>query len=409
MRVNAITQAPRHRDWERSACQDIIARARSGYNPGLRTAMRALPRVTSHRLLFVLAVLGLALAAARGTGPTAPAATFAARIAQLSEPGGYFDTDNLISNEQSYLHVIPGLRQAGVTGGAYIGVGPDQNFSYIARVRPAIAFIVDIRRDNLLLHLLFKALFTEAQTRAEYLALLFGRAPPPHLDEWRSAAVDRLAAYIDSTRPPSSTAALDARIETRIASFGVPLSRADFATIHRFHQRFMAAGLSLKFESTGRPSRSYYPTYRDLLLETDRARHHWNYLASEDDYQFLRGLEGRDLVIPVVGNLSGPSALASIARLMAQRGDRLSAFYTSNVEFYLFGDGTFPHFIANLSRLPRGPNSVIIRSVFGGFTPIDAAPGYYSASILQRVDELVSGFASGRYRAYSSLASSQRQ
>ena len=53
------------------------------------------------------------------------------------------------------------------------------------------------------------------------------------------------------------------------------------------------------------------------------------------------------------------------------------------------------------------PNSVIIRSVFGGFTPVDAAPGYYSASILQPVDELVSGFASGRYRAYSSLTSSR--
>ena len=81
-------------------------------------------------------------------------------MAQLSERGGYFDTDNLISNEKSYLHVIPALRDGGVTGGAYIGVGPDQNFSYIAQVRPAIAFIVDIRRDNLLLHLLFKALFS---------------------------------------------------------------------------------------------------------------------------------------------------------------------------------------------------------------------------------------------------------
>ena len=96
-------------------------------------------------------------------------APFASLVEQLSEPGGEFDTDNLISNEQSYLHVVPALEQAGLAGGVYIGVGPDQNFSYIARIRPAEAFIVDIRRDNLLLHLLFKAIFVTTKNRVEYL------------------------------------------------------------------------------------------------------------------------------------------------------------------------------------------------------------------------------------------------
>jgi hypothetical protein len=82
-------------------------------------------------------------------------ARFADRIAALSEPGGYFDTDNLVSNEASYVRVVPELVQRKVRGGAYIGVGPDQNFTYIAATRPSIAFILDIRRDNMLLHLLF--------------------------------------------------------------------------------------------------------------------------------------------------------------------------------------------------------------------------------------------------------------
>src|SRR5438093_5508360 len=103
---------------------------------------------------------------------------FAATIAQLSERGGYFDTDNLISNERSYLHVVPGLKALTPSGGAYIGVGPDQNFSYIAQVRPTSAFIVDVRRDNLLLHLLFKAIFARARNRAEYLCMLTGRPVP---------------------------------------------------------------------------------------------------------------------------------------------------------------------------------------------------------------------------------------
>ena len=99
---------------------------------------------------------------------TKTATSFAALIDRLSEPGGDFGGDNLISNEQSYLQVMPALEGRHVTGGAYVGVGPDQNFSYIAQVRPAVAFIIDIRRDNLLLHLLFKALFAISPTRVEY-------------------------------------------------------------------------------------------------------------------------------------------------------------------------------------------------------------------------------------------------
>src|SRR5688572_9427141 len=84
---------------------------------------------------------------------------FAKLVARLSEPGGYFDSDNLVSNELSYQHVMGAMRRLKVGGGAYIGVGPDQNYTYIARVRPKIAYMIDLRRDNLLQHLLYKSLF----------------------------------------------------------------------------------------------------------------------------------------------------------------------------------------------------------------------------------------------------------
>jgi hypothetical protein len=329
--------------------------------------------------------------------------TFASRIAQLSERGGFFDTDNLISNERSYLHVVPALRESGASGGAYIGVGPDQNFSYIAQVKPAIAFIVDLRRDNLLLHLLFKALFAMSDTRAEYLSLLFGRPLPAPASQWRTADLDKIVAYVGGTRlTDAAVTQLQARIDEKIKTFGVPLSDADVATINRFHRRFVAAGLPLKFQTTGRAPQSYYPTYRDLLLETDRQGHRWSFLASEDDFQFVRSLERRDLVIPVVGDLAGPSALAEIGRLMASRGERLSAFYASNVEFYLFADGKFPRFVENLEHLPRTSRSLIIRAVFGGFG--QSTPGYYSSSLVQPVDRLLQGYASGSFHSYSELA-----
>ena len=329
--------------------------------------------------------------------------TFAARIAALSEPGGFFDTDNLISNERSYLHVVPDLVRRGVQGGAYIGVGPDQNFSYIAHIRPSIALMVDIRRDNLLLHLLFKALFELSPTRADYLAWLTGRPMPSATAASRPQPVEAVVAGIDAARPMSGAemASRHERVRRVITSYGVPLSAADVATITRFHQRFIDEGLSLQFNSTGRAPQPGYPTYRDLLLERDGDGVRRSFLVSEETYRVVRQLQASGRVIPVVGNLAGPTALSAIGRFLEARKESLSAFYASNVEFYLFRDGSFPRFIANLAKLPRAPHAVIIRSVFGGSgTPL---PGYLSASILQPVQQLLDGYGRGEFRQYREL------
>src|SRR6516162_6245494 len=99
-------------------------------------------------------------------------------IEQWSEPEGYFDSDNFISNETSYLHVVDDLRARVTPGGIYLGVGPDQNFSYIVHTRPMLAIVTDIRRQNMVEHLWYKALFALASNRVEYLALLVSRTPP---------------------------------------------------------------------------------------------------------------------------------------------------------------------------------------------------------------------------------------
>jgi hypothetical protein len=354
-----------------------------------------------YRLLFTLAVGATLLQGASGSTRVQGRATFAAQIAALSESDGYFDTDNLISNERSYLQVLPELQRLRVRGGAYIGVGPDQNFSYIAAVRPAIAYIIDIRRDNLLLHLLFKSLFAHSRTRIEYLALLFGRAVPGDLEQWRHAGIERLVNYIDEAGTPDSARV---RIDDGVSQIGVPLSREDLATIERFHRRFIDAGLGLRFQSKGRPPQSYYPTYRELLLETDSLGQRRNYLASEEAFQFVKSLQARDRVIPVVGDLSGPSSFSAIGRVLSEQGEHVSAVYASNVEFYLFGRGAFPRFVANLGRLPRNDRSVIIRSVFGRYALLDTRARDASISRVQLLKELLEGFAAGRFQRYDELA-----
>ncbi|RPJ82555.1 MAG: hypothetical protein EHM13_08745 [Acidobacteria bacterium] len=158
--------------------------------------------------------------------------TFPATIGQISEPGGYFNTNNLISNEKSYLQVVPALREAGLSGGVYLGVGPDQNFTYIAQTRPSLAFIIDIRRDNMLLHLLFKALFRMSESRADYLSMLFGRPPPDHAARWKHADIERIVEYIDATAaPPEATATVQARVRAAIRGIGLPVTEADLDRI----------------------------------------------------------------------------------------------------------------------------------------------------------------------------------
>ena len=339
---------------------------------------------------------------------TAAQESFSSRVAALSEPGGYFNTDNLISNERSFLHVVPELRalsRQASTGGAYLGVGPDQNFSYIAHLRPSIAIIVDIRRDNLLLHLLFKALFAEAPRRVDYLALLTGR-PIPTSAGWAQADVARIVRDIEPAPPLSAgrIAELRARLTRTIEGFGVPITAAERATIDRFHRRFIADGLALRFNTTGRAPQFDYPEYRDLLLERDLHGVRQSFVATEESFQFVKSLQSRDLIVPIVGDLAGRTALAAVGRFLAASQRKVSVVYTSNVEFYLFREGSFAAFVENLSRLPRQPGSLVVRSVFpSGGTGLVLRPGYNSVSMTQPIDTMLDGYRKGLFGQYRDL------
>lgn len=331
--------------------------------------------------------------------------TFAALIEQLSEPGGYFDSDNLISNESSYLHVLGRMRQLGVRGGAYIGVGPDQNFSYIAHVRPEVAFLIDIRRDNLLHHLFYKALFQLSRNRIEFLCLLFGRPLPEDPARYEGRRVEDLVDYIDDT--PARVELFETaaqRIRAVVPTWGYRVSDQDLDTIRRIHAAFFRAGLDLRFTSRGRAPRTYYPNYRDLILATDLALRQGNYLAIEENFRFVKEMQAQHRIIPVVGDLAGPHAMRAIGREIERRNLFVSAFYTSNVEYYLMIDGIFEQYAANVATLPHRPESVIIRSYFGrGFAHPQNVSGSYATQLLERFETFDAETLAGGYTSYDDL------
>ncbi len=342
--------------------------------------------------------------------PVPPAITdFAKLIERLSDHGGYFDSDNLISNEASFQHVMGALRKRNVTGGAYIGVGPDTGFTYIAQIRPKLALMTDIRRDNLVQHFWFKALFGLARNRTEYLCLIFGKPVPADLAEWNNKPIAAIHEYLDKVPKKAELfAATQKQIHERVKAFGLPLTARDLQHLTNIHQEFFAAGLDLKFTSKGRGYRAHYPNYRELMLEKDLTGKACNYLVSEDDFQFVKAMQDKDLIVPVVTDLAGPKGLPAIAALLKERNLTVSAMYTSNVEFYLMrGYGSsFETFAANTAKLPRDASSVIIRSYFngnwGGEHPQTVA-GYYSTQLLQTLDSFAKEFVAGGYHDYSDL------
>lgn len=380
-------------------------------------------RRRADRLLVAFATLAFVAACGDGSGtpvaevPTPPTfvpeaiptAEWVALVDSLSEPGGFFDTDNLVSNESSFLNVLGPMRRLGVYGGAYVGVGPDQNFSYMAQQRPVLAFVLDIRRDNLLQHLLFKALFHEADSRVEYLSLLLGVAAPAAGDDeadWRDAEVERILEWVE-TAPggvgtPQAQAARE-RLVDRVATFGLELSDDDRATIQRFHDEFVRRGLGLRFTTLGQTPLPFYPTFGELLAARDLSGRAGSYLASREGFEFLKALQEANRVIPVVGDLAGPRALAAIGEEVRERGLVIRAFYVSNVEFYLAGDGTFGRFAETVAELPMDEFSVIIRSVFPqGLVRRhpQAQPGDYSTQVLVRMTDVREAVEAGGYGSY---------
>lgn len=355
----------------------------------------------------------LVLALSVGAVACAPQAQQKAQPAQqsyaelyhlLSEPGGYFDSDNLISNETSYLHALDDLRARGVSGGVFIGVGPDQGFSYIAETRPQLAIMIDIRRDAMLQHLMFRSLFQRTRNRMEYLAGLIG-ATVPNVTRWTGKPIEQIIAVLDTAqRNELEFTRWSTRILEDARASGINLTADDMATIQRFRREFHDMGLDLRYTSKNRPPRMSYPTLRQLILEQDRAGNLASYLASEERWRVVQELQKRDRVLVATGDLAGTHAVRAISAYLRQQGLPVSVLYTSNVEQYLFQFGTFNAFADNIVTLPFAPNAVIIRSYFnrGGGHPF-AVPGHISVQLVQPAADFVQKIAAGGYVSYFEL------
>jgi hypothetical protein len=355
-------------------------------------------------------LIGLVLAVGLASAPVhfaAPAVGLPDRLsnrefwrvsAEFSEPAGFFNSDNLVSNEDTFQYVIPELTRTVAPGGVYMGVGPDQNFSYIAALDPAVAFIPDLRRGNLQVHLMYKALFALSADRREFLARLFARVAPAGLPP-KATARDLMAAF--SAAAPDQKlhdSSLRAVLDYLARHRGAALDEADKAGIEFAMSRFFAAGPDLTFVSNGGFRRSsWYPSYAALQAATDLEGVERAYLSTEARFQRVKSLQARNLVIPVVGNFAGAKALTAIGAWVREQGGMVTTLYTSNVEQYLFQEGTWDRFRRNVVSMPTDATSTFIRSCFNSCS---SPGGSRAVTLLDSVGGLLETAASGRIQSY---------
>lgn len=283
---------------------------------------------------------------------------FQTLIDSMSEaPGSFTLSDNLVSNEPRFADRIRWLRP---TGGAYIGVGPEQNFSYIAALRPSIAFIVDIRRENLALQLLYKALFELSTDRVDFVSRLFSRPRPSGLPS--SATVAEIFARYDTlAASPELLARNTALVRERLLVVrGLSLPQSDLDWIAHVLDTFFTEGPKIDYYGSSRVD-AIRPSYQDLMTARDVTGRHRSFLATDEGFLFVKDLQSRNLIVPVVGDFGGATALRRVGDYVRQRRGHVRAVYASNVGAYLTNQKRYA-FCGNLAALPAPSRAWFIES-----------------------------------------------
>ena len=338
-------------------------------------------------------------------------ATFWRMIGDLSEPGGYFRSDNFISNEGELQYVISELTRTVPPGRAYVGVGPEQNFTYIAAFDPGIAFIVDIRRQNMVQHLLVKALMETSVDRAAYLSRLFSRPRPAGLDS--TSSVTMLFEAYGNVAPDTLMfrRTLEAVRAHLVEANGFALSPVDLESLHYVFEAFSQAGPFITY-SFGQMSGGggggrfggWMPTLAEVMTETDENGRFRSYLAEESSYRYLRDRQLRNLIVPVVGDFGGDAALRNVAKWLRARDATIGVFYASNVQQYLFQQGVAAaNFYRTLGEFPTDSLSTFVRSASNRGWVAMRNPRSRMAQITMPIDPMLAAIRSGRVANYAEL------
>ena len=230
-------------------------------------------------------------------------------------------------------------------GGAYLGVGTHQNFTYIAAARSTEAFIVD--RSPLAINTL----------RAHRLVHLHKETPDQYIDFWSKnghLAMEEVKKW-----------GLSKDELTKVESIVVPYGEG--------------IGLDLFFDR------------EDIRKKSETLKSSW--LASEEDYSFIRQKFLDDRIHIVNADLQNVHIMDQIGARLRQLGHAVNVIYSSNVEDHLAGEirgapaGNIGQFWHNVQSLPISDRTKILRTIrtFANISPDDTF--YY---VIQSMADMMS-------------------
>jgi hypothetical protein len=329
-------------------------------------------RISYGFIRYALLAVAISIAASRSSfllalqrAPALPErlsdAAFWGLVSSISEPGGYFRiVDNFTSNENEIGRLAGRLETMGAQGGVYIGVGPEQNLTYIAALKPPMAFIVDIRRQAVMQHLMFKAIFEMSNDRADFISLLFSKPRPAGIE--RETPIPQIWNSFSKVRTDSDLAAQNhAAIVDRLKKHQFTFTAEESSQLDLLLDAFVQYGPSIMTNSGGRGGGNNW-TFEDLTgASLDDAGQPQSFLSTDEHFQTVKTLHEKNLIVPVSGDFGGPKAIREIGAYLHERQAFVRAFYVSNVEQYLFQDDKATAFYENVAALPLHDSAVFIR------------------------------------------------
>ena len=92
--------------------------------------------------------------------------------------------------------------------------------------------------------------------------------------------------------------------------------------------------ISSWLSSASRAADSLPAQLSDMTL-TDHAGKNWSYLAATENYNRIRAMHQKNLIVPLVGDFGGPKAVRMAGQYLQDHGAIVKVFYLSNVEDYI--------------------------------------------------------------------------
>src|SRR4029453_6465922 len=151
-----------------------------------------------------------------------------------------------------------------------------------------------------------------------------------------------------------------------MAGHGYQLSNENVATIEKVYQAFFRLGTRITYDSgnaAGVGARGF-ANYSRLMNTTDITGRNSSFLATEENYLYVREMQQKNLIVPLVGDFAGPAVIRNVGRYLTEHKATVAVFYISNVETYL-NDAQKQAFYANVTTLPVDSSSMFISHILG--------------------------------------------